>query len=143
MGRALMRSIVLLFTLLLLSGPGLAQEKPSAKDAAVIQKCIKEKTGRNWAWENCIGIISKPCTKDEGAMRPQEVMPRAIGCFRKAGFPVEAYPVGWLTGVDVNVGPSLVFSSGLAQFDSAAREWIGLMAYWVTGKTDEFLPRPR
>jgi len=74
MGRALMRSIVLLFTLLLLSGPGLAQEKPSAKDAAVIQKCIKEKTGRNWAWENCIGIISKPCTKDEGAMRPQEVM---------------------------------------------------------------------
>ena len=70
-------------------------------------------------------------------------MPRAIGCFRKAGFPVEAYPVGWLTGVDVNVGPSLVFSSGLAQVDSAMREWIGLMAYWVTGKTDEFLPRPR
>ena len=74
-----MRSIVLLFTLLLLSGPGLAQEKPSAKDAAVIQKCIKEKTGRNWAWENCIGIISKPCTKDEGAMTSHEV----IACDRR------------------------------------------------------------
>jgi len=70
-------------------------------------------------------------------------MPRAIGCFRRAGFPVEAYPVGWLTAVDANVGLSLIFSSGLAQFDSAAREWTGLLAYWLTGKTDEFLPRPR
>ena len=70
-------------------------------------------------------------------------MPRAVGCFRRAGFPVEAYPVGWLTGVDANVGPSLVFSGGLEQFDSAAREWIGLLAYWLTGKTDEFLPEPR
>jgi len=70
-------------------------------------------------------------------------MPRAVGCFRRVGFPVEAYPVGWLTGADANVGLSLVFSGGLAQFDSAAREWIGLFAYWLTGKTDEFLPGPR
>ena len=26
-------------------------------------------------------------------------MPRAVGCFRQAGFPIEAYPVGWTTGV--------------------------------------------
>jgi len=69
-----MRLIVLLVTAVLLSGPALAQDKPNAKDAAVVQKCIKEKTGRNWAWENCIGIISKPCAKDEGAMRTQDVV---------------------------------------------------------------------
>jgi uncharacterized protein YecT (DUF1311 family) len=69
-----MRSIAFLLTVLLLIGPAMAQEKPNARDTATIQKCIKEKTGRNWAWENCIGIISKPCTKDEAAMRSQEVM---------------------------------------------------------------------
>ena len=59
--------------------PAFAQDKPSAKDVAVIQKCIKAKTARNWAWENCIGIISKPCVKDEGAMPSHEV----IACERR------------------------------------------------------------
>jgi uncharacterized protein YecT (DUF1311 family) len=51
----------------LLAEPGLAQDKPNAKDAIAIEKCIKTKTGRHWAWERCIGIVSEPCVKDEGA----------------------------------------------------------------------------
>lgn len=74
-----MRLIILLFTVLALSGSALAQDKPNAKDAAAIQKCIKEKTGRNWAWENCIGIIAKLCAKNEEAMRSHEV----IACDRR------------------------------------------------------------
>jgi len=74
-----MRATILLFTALLLSGLALAQDKPNAKDVATIQKCIKEKTGRNWAWENCIGLISKPCTKNEEAMRSHAV----IACDRR------------------------------------------------------------
>jgi hypothetical protein len=27
--------------------------------------------------------------------------------------------------------------------DGAAREWIGLFAYWVTGRTSELFPGPR
>jgi uncharacterized protein YecT (DUF1311 family) len=42
--------------------------------AAAIQQCIKVKTGRNWAWENCIGTVSEPCIKDEMAMPPSEIM---------------------------------------------------------------------
>jgi uncharacterized protein YecT (DUF1311 family) len=49
-------------------------DKPDPRDAAAIQQCIKAKTGRNWAWENCIGTVSEPCIKDEMAMPPSEIM---------------------------------------------------------------------
>jgi len=52
-------------------------DKPSARDSAMIQKCIKTKTGRNWAWESCIGVVSEPCTKDETAMPSTKV----IACY--------------------------------------------------------------
>jgi uncharacterized SAM-binding protein YcdF (DUF218 family) len=70
-------------------------------------------------------------------------MPRAVGCFRKAGFPVEAYPVDWRTGgpQDATV-PFNQLAAGLARTDAAAREWIGLVAYWVTGRTSALLPSP-
>ena len=59
--------------------PALAQDKPGPKDSAAIENCIKTKTGHNWAWEKCIGLISEPCTKDEASMPPSEV----IGCYAK------------------------------------------------------------
>jgi len=31
---------------------------------------------------------------------------------------------------------------GLERTDTAVREWIGLAAYWVTGKIDALLPAP-
>ena len=70
-------------------------------------------------------------------------MPRAVGCFRAAGFQVEPYPVEFMTR-----GPSGLFalfatgSSALIQFDRAAKEWIGLIAYRLMGKTDALFPGP-
>jgi uncharacterized SAM-binding protein YcdF (DUF218 family) len=70
-------------------------------------------------------------------------MPRSVGLFRKAGFPVEAYPVDWRVG---GFGEALSFSNvaidGLARTDIGAREWMGLIAYRATGKIDELLPGP-
>src|SRR6266478_6390205 len=41
-------------------------------------------------------------------------MPRAIGVFRKAGFPVEPYPVDWRTrGAEDMMRPFAVMSDGL------------------------------
>ena len=54
-------------------------------------------------------------------------MPRAIGCFRRVGFPIEAYPVGWRTGRHADLGVPMLFSDALARFDSAAHEWLGLL----------------
>ena|SRR5215510_2532672 len=69
-------------------------------------------------------------------------MPRAVGSFRRVGFPIEAYPVGWRTGSGADLGVPLAFGEALARFDSAAREWVGLLVYWATGKTSELLPSP-
>lgn len=69
-------------------------------------------------------------------------MPRAIGCFRQAGFPVEAYPVAWHTGTSVDFSPGLNIGGNLGRLDSVTHEWIGLVAYWATGRTNTLLPAP-
>lgn len=70
-------------------------------------------------------------------------MPRSVGLFRKAGFPVEPYPVDWRVGKsDDRWSFSNVAVEGLGRTDLALREWLGLIAYRITGKTDEFLPGP-
>ena len=70
-------------------------------------------------------------------------MPRAIGCFRKVGFPVEAYPVDWHTFPRWRFAVSDGFANGLARTDAAVHEWLGLVVYWLTGRTSELLPGPR
>jgi len=71
-------------------------------------------------------------------------MPRSIGAFRKAGFDVEAYPVDWRTrGWADALMPFTSLSAGLARTDVAIHEWIGLVAYWVSGRSSELFPGPR
>jgi uncharacterized SAM-binding protein YcdF (DUF218 family) len=70
-------------------------------------------------------------------------MPRAVGLFRKAGFPVEAYPVDWRTGDKSDLlSFTTTATDGLLKTDIAVREWIGLVAYRLIGKTDDLLPGP-
>lgn len=69
-------------------------------------------------------------------------MPRSMGLFRRAGFKVEAYPVDRRASRSEAFSFSSVASGGLDRTDVAMREWIGLTAYWLTGKTDHFFPGP-
>jgi uncharacterized SAM-binding protein YcdF (DUF218 family) len=70
-------------------------------------------------------------------------MPRAIGCFRKAGFAVEAYPVDWRTrGPQDRTELFDQFSAGVARTDAAVHEWVGLVAYWLSGRTSALWPGP-
>ncbi len=69
-------------------------------------------------------------------------MPRAVGCFRRVDFVVEAYPVDWRTGAGFDFALSRRFSAGLRRTDLAVREWFGLVAYWATGRSSELLPGP-
>lgn len=70
-------------------------------------------------------------------------MPRAIGAFRAAGFDVEAYPVDWRTsGAPAAFNINSAFVAGLNNFDAATREFIGLLAYRLTGRSSELLPAP-
>jgi uncharacterized SAM-binding protein YcdF (DUF218 family) len=70
-------------------------------------------------------------------------LPRAIGAFRKAGFTVDAYPVDWRTrGPADALRPFLSLGDGLRRTDTAAREWIGLLVHWLTGRSSELFPGP-
>jgi uncharacterized SAM-binding protein YcdF (DUF218 family) len=70
-------------------------------------------------------------------------MPRAIGAFRAVSFPVEAYPVDWRTrGSEDAAVPFGIFSAGLARMDTAAHEWLGLLAYRLTGRSSALFPGP-
>jgi uncharacterized SAM-binding protein YcdF (DUF218 family) len=71
-------------------------------------------------------------------------MPRAMGVFRQAGFPVEAYPVDWRTrGPQDALRPFSTLGSGMERTDTAAREWVGLLVYWLTGRSASLFPGPR
>jgi uncharacterized SAM-binding protein YcdF (DUF218 family) len=68
-------------------------------------------------------------------------MPRAVGCFRAAGFQVQPCPLEFMTRG--RSGPFALFATGssaLIQLDRAAKEWIGLIAYRLMGKTDALFP---
>jgi uncharacterized SAM-binding protein YcdF (DUF218 family) len=70
-------------------------------------------------------------------------MPRSMGLFRKAGFHVTAYPVDYRSfggGGDWRVNHETW--RNLRRFDLAVHEWVGLVAYRLSGKIDSFFPAP-
>jgi uncharacterized SAM-binding protein YcdF (DUF218 family) len=70
-------------------------------------------------------------------------MPRSVGLFRKAGFAVEPYPVDWrVGGRDDLLDFTKTASDGLSRTDTAVREWMGLVAYWLAGRSDALFPGP-
>ena len=70
-------------------------------------------------------------------------MPRAIGIFRKAGFDVEPYPVDWRTsGSGDALRPFPTVGDGLRRTDTAVREWVGLLVYWLMGMSSSLFPAP-
>lgn len=70
-------------------------------------------------------------------------MPRSVGVFRRQGYDVLAWPVDYRTA---GPGDRWVwndnFPEGLEMVDYAFKEWVGLMAYWLAGRTDTLFPGP-
>ncbi len=69
-------------------------------------------------------------------------MPRAMGVFRKLGWPVQPYPVDYRTaGFGAATGwPDM--AANLAEIGVVLKEWAGLLAYYLLGRTDELWPAP-
>lgn len=69
-------------------------------------------------------------------------MPRSVGVFRRAGWPVVAWPVNYSTGTTSLSGYDEPFSERLGMAEWALREYLGLAAYYVLGRTDALYPAP-
>lgn len=71
-------------------------------------------------------------------------MPRAMGCFREVGWKnLIAYPVDYRTEGGPSFGLHFGPFGGVGRLDLALREWIGLAAYWILGRTNVYFPGPR
>lgn len=69
-------------------------------------------------------------------------MPRSVGVFRKAGWKVIPYPVDFNTTGEVPEIISFNPGVGIGRFSGALHEWVGLLVYYLTGRTSEFFPGP-
>lgn len=67
-------------------------------------------------------------------------MPRAVGAFCKAGFPVIAHPVDHWTLRGELLRLEWDFADNLNELGVAVHEWLGLLVYRLTGKTSSLLP---
>lgn len=71
-------------------------------------------------------------------------MPRAIGLFRRLGMEVVPWPADYRTSGRVRLGFDFTQPSLNAQLTTtAAREWIGLLGYYLSGRTPTILPDHR
>jgi uncharacterized SAM-binding protein YcdF (DUF218 family) len=71
-------------------------------------------------------------------------MPRALATFRVQGFDIIAWPVDYRTrdgGDRLRLFESI--PEGLMRVDLAFKEWVGLVAYYLTGRSDAVWPTPR
>jgi uncharacterized SAM-binding protein YcdF (DUF218 family) len=69
-------------------------------------------------------------------------MPRSMGLFRKAGFNVVAYPVDYRSRGDWADWRAEESTRRIRSFNLAVHEWIGLLAYRLSGRTDDLFPGP-
>lgn len=67
-------------------------------------------------------------------------MPRSIGVFCQEQWPMQAYPVDHYSQKGNLLRLDFSFSTNLAVLRTAIREWIGLVAYRISGKSSELLP---
>lgn len=109
------------------------------------ERLILENRSRNTE-ENAV------MTKELVSPRPGETwllvtsafhMPRSVGLFRRAGFEVVPWPTDYRTSGQEGVGFFQESATdSLVNTTLAIREWVGLVAYRLTGRIDELVPGP-
>ncbi|MCB2092121.1 MAG: YdcF family protein [Alphaproteobacteria bacterium] len=67
-------------------------------------------------------------------------MPRSVGNFQKAGINIQPYPVDYKSTLKYDGIFMLNFSENIMRFDLAIHEYIGLLAYYITGRSKSLYP---
>jgi uncharacterized SAM-binding protein YcdF (DUF218 family) len=106
-------------------------------------RVIFENTSRT-TWENAVNsyALVKPQQGEHWILvTSASHMPRAVGVFRKIGWPVLPWPVGYQSRDRLTDYPQSM-GRKLEVLDWATHEWIGLAAYYLQGKTSALFPAP-
>lgn len=107
------------------------------------ERIVLEEVSRT-TWENAdkLRVVLKPKPGQRFVLVTSAFhMPRAIATFRAAGFDVTAWPVDFRTaGVIDALTPHTSVHHGLQVLDIAFKEWVGLVAYRLSGRSVAFWP---
>lgn len=97
-------------------------------------------------WENAVFTkqLAQPKAGERWLLVTSAMhMPRSVGIFRKIGFDVVPYPVDYQTGgVPGDFVGMRKPTDATRILQGATHEWIGLVSYWLTGKTATLFPGP-
>lgn len=107
-----------------------------------LSRIIFEDASRN-TYENAIFTMKKvkPHISEKWILITSAAhMPRSVGIFCKAGWPVLPYPVDHLSVPGNLFRIELNLSKHLMKLKKGMREWTGLVAYRLSGKTSSFFP---
>jgi len=103
-----------------------SQSRDTFENALFTTRMIKPSAGQRWllvtsAWH----------------------MPRAIGCFRRVGFPVEPWPVDFRTSPRFQpLRFHTALTEGWRRIDFITREYAGLVGYYLSDRTSALFPAP-
>ncbi len=103
-----------------------SRARTTAENATFTKELVKPKPGERWL------LVTSAAH-----------MPRSIGAFRQAEFAVEPCPVDWNAA-----GPPGLFRvpgqllGGWGAIDAAAHDWVGLFAFWISGRSSALFPAP-
>ncbi len=100
-----------------------SESRNTVENATLSKAMVKPAAGENWV------LVTSAFH-----------MPRSIGIFCRIGWPAIAYPVDHRTPRDMIFRASPSFIGNLDAVSIGIKEWIGLAAYFATGKTPALLP---
>lgn len=113
-----------------------------AQQGLDISRIVFERESRN-TYENAVFSKerAKPSLGENWVLvTSASHMPRSVGVFCKQGWPVIPFPVDHGTKPELNFPIGWNFSGHLDDLVWAVYEWLGLLAYDVTGRIDSIYP---
>ncbi|RYI99469.1 MAG: YdcF family protein, partial [Acetobacteraceae bacterium] len=107
-------------------------------------RVVLEREARN-TWENAVlthRLVQPKPGETWLLVTSASHMPRAMGVFRQAGWEIIPWPVNYRTGNTAAARLDASFPERLREFEWGVREWVGLVSYWLMGRTPAPFPAP-
>jgi len=101
------------------------RSRTTAENAVLAHALARPEAGQNWV------LVTSAAH-----------MPRAVGSFRQAGWTAIPYPVDFRGDDTLPYRPGFDLSAGLGLLDEALHEWLGLLVYWLAGRSSALFPMP-
>jgi uncharacterized SAM-binding protein YcdF (DUF218 family) len=95
-------------------------------------------------WENAVNtyaLVKPQPTESWILLTSASHMPRAVGVFRKVGWALLPWPVGYQSRDHISAYAQSL-GAKLAMLDGATHEWLGLAIYYLQDRTSAFFPAP-